>query len=1454
MVEVPPPSALDPFTIGGATAAADLNQDGWTDLILARLPGALQMFINQGDGTFQDQAVQMGFGDVADINGIAVGDLNHSGHPDVFLVPRLGERYFLFINDGTGNFTEQAVERGADATVSGEPHKGQSVALVDYDRDGYLDIHVAESGSVPGADGDQYAVLLRNRGRDAPGYFLNATAGTGLVQPHFGTINWGFVPGWADFDQDGLVDLAYVSDFSTSQFWWNNGDGTFTQSRESAGVAFDRSGMGIAIADFDRDGWLDYYVTSVAVTSGAQLSSDSRLYRYLGDRRFEDVAEEQGVIHAEWGWGTAFFDPDNNGWLDLVATNGYGNNQAPVTGAGSNPIGIEDTRTDRTRLFINDGTRFFERGVDWGITDTGLGHGLTVLDYDNDGDEDIFIGQSYGHPILYRNDTVNTNQWLRFRFRGTVSNPDGFGTLVRVTTGDVTQTLLYHPTNAYLGQREAYLHVGLGAAQQADRVNVTWPSGITQELTGVAARQVMVLEEPTQAIFTAPSFAQAPSDMIVTKGEHLTLSVTAAGEPFPSLSWYKDGELLADETTPSLKFERLHPTDSGTYHVIASNSLGSVSTTPFTVEIAPPSEPRSVARWWNEALLDAIRADFPNPPVHARNLFHLSSVLWDVYWAFEPEKRDGIAILYHRPVVPALLIEPNDQEAARAEAMSHAAYRLLSARFALSPGASRSLAGFDWLMDLLGYDPASNSVAATIGREVADRTLAATVNDGANEAGNYEDATGYVPVNEPLIPAVAGTTMNDPDRWQPLSLAYSVTQNGLPQPTGPQTFIGGNAAQTEPFALIRPGPLRITTDPGPPPLLDETGREAVVAAAVQLIEFSSLLDPAQGPEIDISPGASMNNPLGSNTGTGYSLNPVTGQPYAENRVNQADYARLLAEYWADGPSSETPPGHWNVIFNEISDDLSQPLRWAGQGEDLSRLEWDIRGYLALNGAVHDAATAAWTVKRQYDSARPISVIRHLAKQGQSSDPNLPRYHVDGLPLIPDLIELTTEESVAPGGRHETLESFRNENENLVNRIVIRAWRGAPSNPTERAGGVDWILAERWMPYQLPTFVSPGFPGYVSGHSTFSRAAAEALTLITGSPYFPGGLGSTTFAQGSSLKFEYGPTEELELQWATYYDAADQAGISRIYGGIHPVFDDLPGRVLGARVGLEAWLKAQRLRHAGEGAPSLVNVSARGNSGSGEEVLITGFVVDGGESADVLVRAVGPTLADFGLDVAQVAPDPSLEIYAAGATVPFMSNESWTESPRATDIAARAVSAGAFALPSDRGEAAELVETTGGAYTLVARSGAEGERRVELVEAYGPRLSNVSVRGHVDAGDAVMIAGFVITGAESVPLLIRGVGPTLGAFGVQGALEDPQLSITRMDGGEQTLVATNDDWSDDSKASLAETAADLVGGFALPRGSEDAAVFVQLEPGTYTATLSGADASSGVGLIEVYLLR
>jgi hypothetical protein len=569
----------------------------------------------------------------------------------------------------------------------------------------------------------------------------------------------------------------------------------------------------------------------------------------------------------------------------------------------------------------------------------------------------------------------------------------------------------------------------------------------------------------------------------------------------------------------------------------------------------------TVARVWMEELLDAIRLDTPRPTVHARNLFHLSVAMWDAWVAYDQTT----------PAVPYLVTEnppaPASVRAARNEAISYAAFRLLVHRFGESPGKVASLASFAEQMADLGYDTGVNTTDGDTPAAVGNRIAAAVIDfgssDGANEAANYADTTGYLPVNEPLIVKLPGTEMNDPNRWQPLSLDYFVTQNGIPLPIAVQTFIGAHWDLVTPFALVRSGPGLPYDDPGLPPQLGGQGDADYKDSALEVIRYSGRLDPGDGVMIDISPGASGNNPLGTNDGNGWSVNPATGLPYEPNVVPRADWGRVLAEFWADGPDSETPPGHWNTIANYVSDHPLVEKRLEGTGAPLDDLEWDVKVYLALNGAVHDAAVAGWGSKAIYDYSRPISMIRYMCGLGQSTDPMLPSYDPSGIPLVDDSVELIGFDTTMPGERHAHLAGYEDE-------IAIRAWQGNPEDPETSIGGVGWIRCVEWVPYQRATFVTPAFAAYVSGHSTFSRAGAEVMTRVTGSPYFPGGLGEFRAPAHAFLEFEDGPTQDITLQWATYQDASDEAGLSRLYGGIHVRSDDFNGRIMGYQIGNDAY--------------------------------------------------------------------------------------------------------------------------------------------------------------------------------------------------------------------------------------------------------------------------------------------
>jgi hypothetical protein len=598
----------------------------------------------------------------------------------------------------------------------------------------------------------------------------------------------------------------------------------------------------------------------------------------------------------------------------------------------------------------------------------------------------------------------------------------------------------------------------------------------------------------------------------------------------------------------------------------------------------------SIARVWNERALSAIRVDTPHPPAQARNYFSFSVCMYDAWAAYDP-----VAIGYvYRKKHTAL-----DIQSARSNAISYAVYRMMKERHAFSRTAASTLAADDALMTSLGYDindqSRDTSTPTGVGNSVYDAVSLWFSNDGSRQTNGtpypaanppiaYPDAppppagNGYVYINPPLAtdrPGITdgnGHTVVDINHWQRLQIVNSVDQNGFPQ--GPiQPYLGAQWNDVRPFSLMRTDSTRPWIDPGPPPFFGGPTHAQFVKEAVAVITASSQLSPDDGVMVDISPGAYGNNSLdfagdyGTGNfnlydGHGYTNNPITGVPYAPNMVKRGDLARVLAEFWADGPNSETPPGHWNVLANYVADHPLLVKRIGGVGPIVDDLEWDVKMYFSLNAAVHDAACACWSAKRDYDGWRPLSIIRYLGGLGQSSDPGQASYNPNGLPLIPNQIELVTTATVA-SGQHAGL---------TPGKIALLSWPGPPSDSVNQHSGVKWIHAESWIPYQRTNFVTPAFPGYFSGHSTFSRSAAELLTELTGSPYFPGGFGTFT---NYVLGFEQGPSAPVPLQWASYYDAADQAGISRIWGGIHPPIDNLAGRRAGSTVGKDVWSLVKR---------------------------------------------------------------------------------------------------------------------------------------------------------------------------------------------------------------------------------------------------------------------------------------
>ena len=568
---------------------------------------------------------------------------------------------------------------------------------------------------------------------------------------------------------------------------------------------------------------------------------------------------------------------------------------------------------------------------------------------------------------------------------------------------------------------------------------------------------------------------------------------------------------------------------------------------------------KSIARRWDEQALEAIRRDLPRPTVHARNLFHVSAAMWDAWAAFD-RQAEGVFVRERRSA--------EDVESARRAAISYAAYDVLVHRYRHAIGGDTTVACLRAVMNDLGYDPDdahdSGQDAVGFGNRVGHAVIEATAGDGSNEANDYAPPSAYVSPNPPLVYDGPGARLLAPSRWQPLNLSVAATQNGIVQAAGVQGYIGAHWGGVRPFAMRRHAADAPYYDPGPAP---DAG-PAMKGWVVEVIRKTAAVDTASAATIDISPGALGHNSLGANDGTGWPANPVTGKPYAPEVVPLADFARVIAEFWADGPKSETPPGHWNTLANAVADASGSTRRLFGRGLPLDPLAWDVHVYLALNGAEHDAAIAAWEIKRRTTTVRPISLVRWMGGKGQSSDPNGPSYDPDGLPLVPGLIEVITKESSAPGGRHAHLACF-------VGQIAVRDWLGEPGDRLGGVSGVGWVRAVEWTTYQRRTFVTPAFPAFISGHSTFSRAGAEVLTSLTGSPYFPGGLGEYVAAKDTFLTFEKGPSVEVRLQWASYYDAADQAGQSRLWGGIHIPPDDFGGRRVGHGVGLDALALATR---------------------------------------------------------------------------------------------------------------------------------------------------------------------------------------------------------------------------------------------------------------------------------------
>jgi hypothetical protein len=515
--------------MGCGVALFDYDRDGWLDIFLVngatlnatstRQKPTSYLFHNNRDGTFKDVTEKSGLTASGWGQGCCVGDYDNDGYDDLFV--SYWGRNVLYHNNGDGTFTD--VSKKAGVAGSGD-RWGAGCCFLDYDRDGRLDLFVANyvnfdpAGApkpgeaiycnyhdIPVPCGPQgfsggTNLLYRNRG---DGTFDDVSEASGIARPRgassmvFVSRNWqpsgsyGMGAVVADFDNDGWPDIYVACDSAPSLLYRNNHDGTFREVAVPTGCALDEngvalSGMGVAAADYDADGWLDIARTNFS----EQVTS---LYHNYGEASFEDASIKAGLgVNRKYlGFGVGFFDFDNDGWKDLFVANGHVYSQI-----AGRKLHVEYKEPKILYRNLGNG-RFADVSTNSGraIGEPNLARGCAFGDFDNDGDIDVVVNNLDAPPTLLRNDGGNRNNWIMLKCIGTRSNRSAIGTRVKVTTGSHVQIDEVMSGSSYYSQSDFRLHFGLGSAATADRVEVTCPSGGKESFENLAANQLFTLQE-----------------------------------------------------------------------------------------------------------------------------------------------------------------------------------------------------------------------------------------------------------------------------------------------------------------------------------------------------------------------------------------------------------------------------------------------------------------------------------------------------------------------------------------------------------------------------------------------------------------------------------------------------------------------------------------------------------------------------------------------------------------------------------------------------------------------------------------------------------------------------------------------------------------------------------------------------------------------------------------------